>query len=347
MADELELSDNDLADAPPASWALPASVVNHNGDPLDPELDFFAPPPEEIGEVFTAFSTLKASQKPWPLPSRLLLAAFCGSAVVAVLHFCGMTDSVVQGLLALPVAALALYFTRFSHRVSYVGRRGISRIRCKGRRPAWAAPQTFLFETATELRTSQTRMYHNGVYTGTSYSFKWTNSEGKKVHTLSGSYRGEKKPPKPQDPFHFAQAAERAWIISLFDAVREAIRTEGSVRFNIGGGNWVSVGPGLIVTHQKGGTEEWPASEIGGIDVDGGVFKIKRMDAKEGWFSSTGVFKFSYGSMANAQLFIRCLSEYILNPQRSAASQSPSGPGKPAAPLSQATESSEGILELD
>jgi len=31
----------------------------------------------------------------------------------------------------------------------------------------------FTFSQATDLFTSQTRMYHNGIYTGTNYDFRW------------------------------------------------------------------------------------------------------------------------------------------------------------------------------
>ena len=37
----------------------------------------------------------------------------------------------------------------------------------------------------------------------------------------------------------------------------------------------------------------------------------RRRDAKEGWFSSTGVFKFPYGSLANAQLFIFLVEKLV------------------------------------
>jgi hypothetical protein len=40
------------------------------------------------------------------------------------------------------------------------------------------------------------------------------------------------------------------------------------------------------------------------------MFVIRRLDAKEGWFSSQGVFKFPYSQMANAQLFLILLDKF-------------------------------------
>jgi hypothetical protein len=37
--------------------------------------------------------------------------------------------------------------------------------------------------------------------------------------------------------------------------------------------------------------------------VDAGVIRIKRHGAREGWFSSSGVFKFDFTNLGNAQLF--------------------------------------------
>ena len=45
-------------------WSPPESVVTHAGMPIPEEMDFFASPPPEIGEIQTAFSTLKTTKRP-------------------------------------------------------------------------------------------------------------------------------------------------------------------------------------------------------------------------------------------------------------------------------------------
>ena len=41
------------------------------------------------------------------------------------------------------------------------------------------------------------------------------------------------------------------------------------------------------------------------------MVSILEPDAKEGWFSSHGVFKFPYGSLANAQLFLILMDKLV------------------------------------
>ena len=69
----------------------------------------------------------------------------------------------------------------------------------------------------------------------------------------------------------------------------------------------------------RGETTHCDANEIASVHLDKGIFTIKRTDAKEGWFSSKGVFKFNYGNLANAQLFAFVL-ERLVGAVRSASS---------------------------
>src|SRR5690606_28868065 len=124
-------------------------------------------------------------------------------------------------------------------------------------------------------------------------------------------YRGEKKPPKPKDPFHFAESAELAWSLYLLDRMQEELKRDGALRFPLGGADFVAVGPGFLVLSRKGTQERWGVDEIGGIAVNDGTLKIKRIDAKEGWFSSQGVFQFPYQQMANARLFLLSINRML------------------------------------
>lgn len=305
-----EIDPDELHDAAEEAWTPTDEVRHHNGDPLPLDLVFFAPPPEEIGPIFTAHSTLKVGKRPRSVTSRFLLAGGLGSlAAVGVSYF---DSSPVWPVLAfLVVAGVVLLLTRFSHRVDYVGRDGVARIWCARSPHHVSRSEVFRFEDAEELRTGQTRQYTNGAYTGTSYVFNWTDATGKRRYKLSGSYHGEKKPPKPKDPFHFAERAEVAWSLHLFDRASEELEQRGAIRFNLGGANWVAVGPGFLDIGRKEGVERWTSEEIGGISAKDGTFKIKRRDAKEGWFSSQGVFAFTYAQMANARLFLLALNRLL------------------------------------
>lgn len=319
--DNLVLDDPFNAGPTVPRWRPIGEIPRHSGDPTEPDFDFFAAPPPEIGQILSAETTLRTKTKPWRLPTRLVLAALLAWAFYMLFDFIGSsaangkdrdTYQIIGVCGGAVIAFVSWFLTRYSHSCSFVGNLGIAKVAATGSRDNVKPANIFLFENAAELRTSQTRHYHNGVYTGTNYTFTWTNSEGKKAHVLSGTYRGENKPPKPKDPFHFAVMAENAWSGFLFDRIVATLESTGSARFNLSGKHYVSVGQGFMDLCTSG-TEEvhLDAKEIGGIQIDSGQVKIKRVDAKEGWFSSTGVYKFSYDQMANSKLFLLLYTRLI------------------------------------
>ena len=292
------------------SWTPPPEVNQHNGEPLPPEMVYFAPPPEEIGPVQTAYSTMKVGQRPKALVSRLLLGGAIGSAIAVGLSFAA-ADPVWQVVAGLVAFGLCWALTGYKKVVTYVGQEGLARLTTKGRPDRLAKSEVFRFDEAANLRTSQTRQYVNGVYSGTSYHFTWTDAANKRKFRLSGSYRGEKQPPKAKDPYHFALAAETAWSVHLFESLRPELEAKGCFHFPLTGQDWIEVGPGYFEFSRKGNRERWEAAEIGDVSISDGVFKLKRVDAKEGWFSKTGVFQFPYQQMANARLFLIALRNFL------------------------------------
>lgn len=304
------------------TWAPPPGVTRHAGVPTEPDADFFADPPEEIGEVLSAESTLKTTKRPWKATSRFVLAGLIGWCGAMLLPLFGVQETAWEVVLFLLIALIVWYLTRFDHTCSFVGKNGLARFRCRDGRTRLATSEVFLFEEAQELRTSQTRHYHNGVYTGTQYNFIWTDGGGKKRFKLSGTYRGEKAPPKPKDPFHLAASAEIAWSVYLLDRSSKELEERGAIRFPLKGGDWLDLGPGFLTVCRKGEIHKLTADVIGDIAVDQGVVKIKRLDAKEGWFSSTGVYKFGYDTMANFHLFGMLYSRLVgLTPRPTAATE--------------------------
>lgn len=301
-------------------WAPPEGTSRHSGDPIGPGADFFVEPPPEIGELVSAETTLSTRTRPWRPVSRLALAGLVGWSGAMILDVViKQANPIVppdiliwEVLLFLVLAPLAWYFTRFSHTCSFVGKLGIASYRCRGNRDRLRAPEVFLFGDAAELRTSQTRQYYNHIYTRTSYAFTWTDGAGNKRLKLKGTYRGEKSLPKAGDAFHFAVMAEGSWSVFLFDRVMAELESNRSARFSLGGQHFIAVGPGFLDVFVSGGEpEHLTVDEIDGMQADAGVIKIKRIDAKEGWFSSTGVYKFNYEQMANSRLFLLLYSRLI------------------------------------
>jgi hypothetical protein len=292
-------------------WSPGPGVVNHAGDPIGPDWDFFAPPPPEIGEVITAHTTLRRGKAPPSLGKRFALTFLPGFAAIGLLQYAGYDDVLIQVGAFVVLFLIGAYFARFAHRCSYVGAGGVARYWCRGHRGRIKKSEVFLFRDAAALKTSQTRHYHNGVYSGTQYAFRWRDAADRHVYKLSGTYYSEKKPPKPKDPFHLASSAERAWSLHLLGRAQDELAARGAIRFSLGGSDWVDVGPGFVEFQRKGKVERWGAEEIGAISARDGSLKVQRRDAQVGWFNSTGVLQFPVSSMANAQLFLILLNRFL------------------------------------
>jgi hypothetical protein len=294
------------------SWTPPPDLPNHGNGPLDPRSDFFVGPPPEIGQVTSAHSTLRHGVEPISQGARLGIAfgaAGAGSVIgllIVVLASVRNPFWIVFWPLLLGGIGLAigLLSTGFKHTCSYVGFNGVARFVCSSDRDRLSTEEVFLFRDATELRTSQTLHYTNGVYQNTSYRYQWSDVSGRVCYLISGSHGSEKNTPALTDPFYFALAAEAAWTGYLWSQVQAQLTLGGTVVFGLSGNDWVRVGPGYLQFNLKGERSRCEAQDIAAARIHQGMFTIKRIDAEEGWFSSTGVYKFPYNSLANAQLFI-------------------------------------------
>lgn len=290
---------------------LPA--IDHRGEPLAQGMDFFAPPPTEIGALKSAHSNLKQDERPYEPGNRLAMTLGLGIAGAAggwwFQRYLEVRDPSWQfgwpalGFLGLAIGAWLA--TEFSKTVSYVGQQGIARIRCKKTRDEVVSQDVFLFEKAVELRTGQTRHYTNGVYTGTTYFFNWTNQGGKTVYTLQGRYQSEKGDPAAGDQYHWASAAEIAWSNWYINDPKVA--ADGTLKFFLSSGDCVAVGNGYLDLRFGGKTARCDCADIASVTINNGQFTIKRKDASIGWFSSTGVFSFPYASMGNVKIFMFAL----------------------------------------
>ena len=61
------------------SWTPSPTLNKHSGEPLASDADFFVPPPEVIGEIRSAHTTLVASKQPYS--TNVILASAAGGAL--------------------------------------------------------------------------------------------------------------------------------------------------------------------------------------------------------------------------------------------------------------------------
>lgn len=281
-------------------------IPNHNGAELAEDALFFAPPPKEIGRLLSGYTSFREGRE--PISSGARAAWVIGSTAVCFLIGLALMAIDRAFFLLAPVAGLAGFLisflvTRFSPTCTYVGQEGVARL--KGDRKLKVLDENvFLFDEAEELRTQQTRHYVNGIYNGTRYAFNWTDADNRRVYSIGGTYHSEAGTPKASDQYYFALAAELAWSEYLLERFRTKLADGGSIKFALRGNDWVRIGPGLLVLNRRGDKIDFEGDDIARVRISQGVVAILEPGAKEGWFSSKGVYKFNYQDLANAQFFL-------------------------------------------
>ena len=305
-------SDDDAASV----WTPDATVFAPDGTPVAADRNFFAPPPPEVGTVVFAHTTLPQGKRPMAVGLRLV-NLLCAGAVVyfglsyllGILPHPPQPESIVvmSAALAAVTVLTVWYFTRFSHRVMYVGTDGLAEYIAKGSTRNAKLNRSLGFADAAALRTAQTRHYTNGAYTGTSYTYAWTDAAGRKVAKLGGRYYSAKGRPKLKSPFWLADCGERLWTPHLMPRLAEAFERDGRVDFEVNRGRFVRLGPGWMEFHFKGEPQRITPDQVKSINLNSGHFAVRTNDAK--MFSSVGKFDFDYAKMANAQAFLLCLDK--------------------------------------
>jgi hypothetical protein len=304
---------------PPEPPPAQEPVCNHGGDALPPDADFFVAAPPEIGPIHSAYTTLRQGVQPTPTSSRVaggFAAAVIGGMVgVLIVNIFGVRSPF--WLMAWPAGLgglgvlIAMLATRFAHTCTYVGRDGTARFKCAGDRGQLVAQELFLFRDAAELRTSQTLHYTNNVYQHTTYAYTWTDVGGRTRYVIGGQHNSEAGTPASTHEYHYARAAEIAWTVYLLGEAYRQLEISDSVPFNLRGGKWVRLGKGRIILCLGGEPQELDAADIAAARVERGTVSIRRVDAREGWFSSSGVYKFQFDELANAQLFFHMLDKVV------------------------------------
>ncbi len=213
----------------PFSWNPAAAVRDHSGLPLILNRSYFVPPPEEIGTVTSAYSALKLGQSPNPSRRRLLvtLGIAVGFAILGCLAAAGSEPkgfidylsmaTLLTVVFALPsafVAFLIMHLFRRDYRCDYVGSEGIANYDLQDM--VRGKPGHILrFQDATDLKIELTPQHLTGLLAATKYYYSWQNA-GKEVFSITGEYYTEKK--TLENKFHFAGAAEAAWLQHQYKA---------------------------------------------------------------------------------------------------------------------------------
>jgi hypothetical protein len=201
-----------------------------------------------------------------------------------------------------------LYFTRFRHFIGYTGEKGVAHYRISGSRENVKSAGQFLFQDADYLRVSITDHYYNGGYNGTTFQYDWTDDNNDRIFRFKGThYHAHKTPPRTSQHL-FALAAEEAWSMYLLDMVVTEIQAGRAYTFLLSGEDGICCHKDFVELHQHKGVQRFYPGDLAEVAIKQGVITLKEPNAKEGWFTSTGVHSFSFAQLANAQVFLMLLT---------------------------------------
>jgi len=313
------------------AWKPAGDVVAHCGEPVRNDADFFAPPPQEIGRVTTADSTLNCPDRPRSAALarvrtrvRMAIVFLVVSLLVAAPFLSTMpsgksadaSEVLVILCIAFLVGGMAAWFvSKLMARArrkrmpscSYVGENGLAVYRLKGCAEDGAELEVLLFGDAEDLLTKETRHFVNGVYQGTQYQYDWRDSAGEGLMTIKGSYNEKSKKFKLCDQYFVAMSAERQWCDHRFDRMEAEFKRAGHVDFTVDAKRAVRIGPGYVEFLWPDGDHRVDVEDFGDVSLAEGLFRFKHRDAA--WLGRKGKFNFQYGALPNAKLFLVALEQ--------------------------------------
>ncbi len=197
-------------------WAPQPSVTDHLRGQLAPDLDFFVQPPQEIGEVVSAYTSLKRGVEAKSAGARIAtvgVAAAAGVAAGAGLDYQTGLSPLCSAVSVSIAALIAWGKTRFKHFCNFVGTDGCAEFKCNGGLRNITEKRLFCFKDAWAVLTSTTRhlrarrLGRGTVYAGTSFDFSWYRPEGGKVaYKIAGRHSANLETPPLENPYNFARA---------------------------------------------------------------------------------------------------------------------------------------------
>jgi hypothetical protein len=314
-----------------SQWTPLSKNTSHIGSPIPHSMDFFIPPPTEIGKIISAHSNIELT-KPHPSPIlnciaiaiAALLAAMLGDLLILKTNANNPTIGTGRVLISSLFGGITIWlgFTKLVvfPRCSYVGEKGIAEFKQLSDSIQKIKPTIILFKDFDSLFTQMTRSYYNGIYTGTTYEYKWSVID-RVIRRIDGYFYSWRNIPSANHPWHFINAGELAWTAYLWEKSQQEYERQGYVEFRMSKNSGtkfqsVRVGAGWVeFISKKDGATKIKLSDMKEMSLNNGGFNFIHKDAK--WLSSQGKFYFNYSSLSNAKLFLNCMEEIAMKPDRS------------------------------
>ena len=300
-------------------WVPPPGVTGHAGEPIPPDSSFFVPPPPEIGEIRSAYASLKAGAKTRSQGTRITLAVIwviVPILVAAAIVFLGgatFEEGVIAFGIAVVLGAVAAVIawtvTRFKHACEFVGTDGCVVLKCRDAVENVQIEKSLRFKDAASLATSTTRYHKGGRYQHTLYQFQWFPPQSdREIFNLLGFIHEDRGAPPAGDPYNLGRAMENAWYAYLLPRLQAELAANGSISFQMDAKRRARVGAGFIEIAEEGGAvHRCEAGDIGSAKLASGTFTLTRKDSESRFFgllAPSGEFQFDYAKMHNGRAFL-------------------------------------------
>ncbi len=312
------------------AWAPPPGVTEHTGAPLSVEYDFFTPPPQEIGEIRSAYSNVKKGEN---LNTRLARLRGAGVAAAVGIGIAIILEGVAKVLstlayethiprpfwAVLPGALLAILLwrlTRSSGICNFVGSAGCAEFVSAADRGKLIRKQILRFKDAEGLTAHVTRHFRQSEYTYTEFSFRWFPPNGEKPSfEIAGSHGANMETPPTGNYYNYGRAAEAAWCAYLAPLMDTELAQTGSIRFNTGDKRSVRVGRSFLEVQEADGTcYRAEAGEIGSVKMQSGTLYLTRNEGASGFFGKlgeSGSLYFDLSTVRNSRLFLLAFQKLL------------------------------------
>ena len=309
-------------------WAPNPDWQTHTGQRQLLDVDFFMPPPPEIGALVSASTTLVRSTK--LISEKKLISIILNIGIVIMLAMTlsfswsrgSSTKLFLESIIISALSTIGLmggiWYLMIDkipkNYCSYIGEKGLAEYELTGDRTGHPKENLLMFTDGSRLYTNVTNWYASGIYFDTSYCYTWIKNTGKSFQ-ITGSSRTKKNVPLTEnDRWHFANTSDLAWTNYLISTIDTQLAQNGYIEFVLLSTKddleSLRVGPDFLeFVSKKDGSQRVIRSDIQNMAIDGENLQFKHQDRS--WWYKRGSLIFQYDRIPNHRVFEICLREWL------------------------------------
>ncbi|MCK4721602.1 hypothetical protein KAU08_13115 [bacterium] len=314
-------------------WTPGTNATDHFGNRLSNDLVFFQPPPDEIGEVIQAYSTMKMditsedplSESNQKSPIRQIfdktknLAFILFLIYLAYLYF--IKDdvrlvSILFGIFSLVVTIffMVISFRRFfkpKYSCTFIGTQGGAVYKQKMDKTHKDEESTIiLFKEFSKLTTtydydasysSYPEAIRSLVGDSDVYRFVWEGDSGFQI--LHGGFDPETILDEKDNLYHFVLSLENSWTKYVTGHLIDELEMNGSLAFKLSSHEWFNLTKDNIEIHRLNETQKYKPSEIKRIYLDKNQGIIEFHQNAKGEFLKNNQYNFYISKVPNLRAF--------------------------------------------